>query len=112
MTEDQDSTSTEARTFIALSRFTVANAMTDEVKRAFVTRPHLVDSTPGFLRLEVISPIDAPDEIWLITYWTDEESYQQWHRSHAYKHSHSGIPGGLKLVRGSAQVRFFLHIAS
>jgi hypothetical protein len=30
--------------FIALSRFTIANGMADQVKDAFINRPHLVDT--------------------------------------------------------------------
>ena len=98
--------------FVALSKFTVANGMTPQVKEAFANRPHLVDSAPGFLRMDVISPLDNPDEIWLITYWTDESSYRVWHRSHEYHASHKGIPKGLKLVPKSAQVRFFEFVAA
>jgi heme-degrading monooxygenase HmoA len=39
--------------FIALSRFAVANGMADQVKEAFMHRPHLVDDAPGFLRMQV-----------------------------------------------------------
>lgn len=98
--------------FVALSRFVVANGTTEEVKRAFVNRPHLVDSAPGFLRLEVLSPRENPDEIWLLTYWTEETHYRTWHRSHLYRESHKGIPKGLKLVPKSAQIRFFDLVAS
>ena len=98
--------------FVALSKFTVANGMTPQVKEAFANRPHLVDSAPGFLRMDVISPLENPDEIWLITYWTDETSYRIWHRSHEYHASHKGIPKGLKLVPKSAQISFFEYVAS
>jgi heme-degrading monooxygenase HmoA len=98
--------------FVALSRFVVANGTTEEVKSAFVNRPHLVDSAPGFLRLEVLSPRENPDEIWLLTYWTEETHYRTWHRSHLYHESHKGIPKGLKLVPKSAQIRFFDLVAS
>ena len=98
--------------FVALSKFTVANDMAPQIKEAFLNRPHLVDTAPGFLRMDVISPVDNPDEIWLLTYWTDESSYKVWHRSHAYHDSHKGIPKGLKLVPKSAQVTFFEHVAS
>ena len=50
--------------YVALSKFTIANGLTEHVKRAFVERPHLVDTAPGFLRMEVLSPLDTPDEIW------------------------------------------------
>lgn len=98
--------------FIALSRFTVANEMTEEVKQAFRGRPHLVDDAPGFLRLEVLSPTDNPDEIWLFTYWTDEQSFKVWHHSHLYHESHKAIPKGLKLVPKSASLRYFEQVSS
>jgi heme-degrading monooxygenase HmoA len=102
----------DTRPFVALSRFVVANGMTTAVKEAFVRRPHLVDGAPGFVRLDVISPVDAPDEIWLLTYWTDEHSYRSWHHGHTYRAAHAGIPKGLRLVRGSAQLRYFEHVSS
>lgn len=102
----------DAPGFVALSRFTVANGMTEQVKRAFMERPHLVDQASGYVRMEVISPLDCPEEIWLITYWRDEESFKTWHRSHEYHQSHSGIPKGLKLVPKSTAVRYFEYVAS
>lgn len=93
--------------FIALSRFIVANGMEAEVKAAFLNRPHLVEDAPGFIHLEVLSPQDDRREIWLFTYWRDEESFGAWHHSHLYHESHQGIPKGLKLVPQSAQLRYF-----
>ncbi len=98
--------------FIALSRFTVANGMAGAVKEAFVNRPHLVDRAPGFIRMEVMSPCDDPAEIWLFTYWHDEASYRNWHRSHLYHEAHRGIPKGLKLVPRSARLRCFELVAT
>ena len=98
--------------FMALSRFVVANGKTDEVRDAFRRRPHLVDRAQGFIRMEVVSPSDNPDEFWLLTWWTEKAHYDTWHRSHEYHESHKGIPKGLKLVRKSAEIRFFEHIAS
>ena len=95
-----------------LSKFFVANDMAADVKQAFLLRPHLVDHAPGFVRMDVLSPEDAPNEIWLLTYWVDLASYQTWHKSHAYHESHAGIPKGLKLVPGSASLRIFDLVAS
>jgi heme-degrading monooxygenase HmoA len=93
--------------FVALSRFTIRNDMSAEVRQAFRTRPHLVDEAQGFIGLQVMSPVENPAEIWLVTRWTDEQSYRIWHKSHSYHESHAGIPKGLKLVRKSAEIRFF-----
>ena len=97
---------------MALSRFVVANGKSAEVRAAFRARPSLVDRVEGFVRMEVCSPRDNPEEFWLLTWWTDESHYRVWHRSHAYHESHRGIPKGLKLVPGSAQIRHFDHVAS
>lgn len=103
--------------FVALSRFVVKNDVSEsdmsaEVRAAFLDRPHLVDDAPGYVRMDVISPRDNPDEFWLITYWEDEESFRVWHRGHTYHDAHKGIPKGLKLVRGEQFVRGFDHITS
>jgi heme oxygenase (mycobilin-producing) len=98
--------------FVALSRFVVANGMTGEVKAAFRDRPHLVDGVPGYVRMDVISPLELPEELWLITFWTDEASFHAWHHSHLYRGAHAGIPKGLKLVPGQTQIRKFEHVAS
>jgi heme oxygenase (mycobilin-producing) len=101
-----------AGTFVSVSKFVVANDKTAEVKKAFRDRPRLVDEQPGFLRLEVLSPLDRPEEIWLVTYWTDAESFRLWHCSHLYQEAHRGIPKNLKLVSGETEIRHFEHVCS
>lgn len=91
--------------FVALSRFVVRNGMEDEVRTAFEERPHLVDLAPGFIRMEVLRPRERAEEFWLMTWWEDEASFDTWHKSHAYKDSHAGIPRGLKLVPGEQRIR-------
>lgn len=98
--------------FVALSQFVIANDMAAEVKRAFQNRPHAVEAASGFVRLDVLSPEHDPQEIWLITYWSDRNSFEEWHKSHHYREAHIGIPRGLKLVPKSARITFFEHVAS
>jgi len=93
--------------FVALSKFVVVRGEHTAVKDAFMHRPHLVDDVPGFVRMEVMNPVDHPEEFWLVTYWQDQHSWQQWHKSHNYKASHKGIPKGLKLNPRETELRFF-----
>lgn len=93
--------------FVALSRFVVANGMEAEVKAAFRERPHLVDRTAGFIRMEVLCPLDRPQEIWLVTHWRCADDYRAWHRGHDHRESHRGIPKGLKLVGRETCIREF-----
>ncbi|WP_299824432.1 antibiotic biosynthesis monooxygenase family protein [uncultured Pontibacter sp.] len=96
--------------FIAVSTFTIANDMAPEVRDAFINRPHLVDNAPGFVKMDVMSAKDNPNEIWLMTYWTDEEHYTVWYKNHM-RASHQDIPKGLKLVPHSSKVLYFNHIS-
>ena len=98
--------------FVAVSRFTVANGMAGEVKAALAARPHAVDAAGGFLGMDVISPVENPDEIWLLTRWSDEASYRAWHDGPGRRESQRSIPRGLKLIPGATSVRFFEHVCS
>ncbi len=98
--------------FVALSKFAVVNGMEQEVKTAFENRPHQVEKVSGFVRLDVISPIDKPNEIWLITYWLSQESYNIWHRSAEYRKSHQAMPEGLKLDPSVTEISFFEYVCS
>lgn len=99
--------------FVALSKFEVrTDEMAEAVRTAFIDRPHLVEQADGFIRLDVIRPVENPREIWLLTYWRDQPAYVTWHKSHAYHESHAGIPTGLKLKAESTQIRFFEHVSS
>lgn len=98
--------------FVTMSRFVVANGLEDEVREAFLARPGKVEEAPGFLRLEVLVPRDRREEFWLLTWWTDEASFETWHRGHSYRDAHAGIPKGLKLVPKETFVRTFDHLCS
>lgn len=105
--------------FVALSKFTVEHGFDltgsthiSRVKQAFRDRPHLVENAPGFRNLEVFTPRENPNEIWLMTFWDDEASYSTWHKSHLYHESHKGIPKGIRLVPRSTKIEFFDHVSS
>jgi heme-degrading monooxygenase HmoA len=85
------------RMILAVSRFRVANGMGPAVTWAFRDRPHLVDRAAGFLGMEVFTDSAEPSVYYLVTRWTDAESFRRWHRSDDHRASHAGIPKGLKL---------------
>lgn len=99
-----------APAFLALSKFKVRNGRAADVRDAFLARPHLVDAADGFVRMDVVSPTADEAEFWLLTYWRDEESFREWHRSHLYRESHAGIPQGLKLVPEATEMLTFRYI--
>lgn len=96
---------------VVLSRFTIANDMAEEVRFAFRQQPQLVEEVPGFLGMEVMSPIGNPAEVWLFTRWRDEQSYSDWHKGHEYLESHKGIPKELKLVPVCTEIKLMAVFA-
>ena len=102
----------ETPTFVAISRFRVANGMESDVAEAFRNRPHMVEGADGFVRMDVITPAEDGSEFWLLTYWKDEECFRRWHASHLYRDSHAGIPKGLKLDPTATEMRSFHYISS
>lgn len=80
-----------------ISRFRVRNGLEEQVRRAFLDRPRLVEKAPGFRSLSVLTDATDPSIFLLLTRWTDAESFRAWHRSEAHHQSHEFIPQGLKL---------------
>lgn len=87
----------EERMIVAMSSFRVANGMEAKVAQAFLDRPRLVEGTRGYLGMETFTDTRDQSVFYLITRWTDADSFHTWHRSAAHHHSHEFIPSGLKL---------------
>ncbi len=94
-----------------ISKFTIENGMEIEVKYAFKNRPQMVENAAGYIKMDVISPLDNPSEIQLITYWQSVTDFESWHKLHL-RSSHQLIPKGLKLVPHSWSLSYFEHITS
>lgn len=82
---------------VAVSRFRVANATESAVAAAFLNRPRIVDSWPGFLGLETFRDSKDATVFYLVTRWTDSATFRAWHSSPAHRASHAWMPAGLRL---------------
>ncbi len=82
---------------LAVSRFRVANATEDAVAAAFLNRPRLVESWPGFLGLETFRDAKDATVFYLVTRWTNAATFRAWHSSPAHRASHAWMPAGLRL---------------
>lgn len=82
---------------LAISRFTLANDESGDVREAFSQRPHRVSAAQGFLRMEVANTADNDREFWLLTRRAQEPHFHDWHRGQNRKASHTGIARELTL---------------
>ena len=82
-----------------ISRFRVRNGLEEEVRSAFLNRPRLVEKAAGFCGLEVLTDAADPSVFLLLTRWTDERSFREWHRSDAHHQSHAVNAAGIETGR-------------
>jgi len=90
---------------VTLSRFVLANGPEAKVRAALRERPHHVERMAGFVRMEVLCPLDRPQESWLVIPWRSGDDYRAWYRGHGDRGSHRGILNGLQRVGRETRIR-------
>ncbi len=93
--------------FVALSRFTIQDHMTDAVRAACDGHSELLQRAQGCVGTLVLSPQEASQEVWRLTHWVDEASYCVWQQACGAQESSEDIPQGLALVPRSVEIRHF-----
>lgn len=78
-------------TYVSVSRLRVAEEEAPRLIHAFRHRVHLVDDAEGFQRLEVWQGSE-PDEILMVSWWSDRECFKAYMRSPEHRTSHDRIP--------------------
>ena len=75
-----------------------------EFERRFADRANTVDGSPGFLGFQLLRPVQGEERYFVVTHWTDEDSYAGWRDGDA-RASHAGEHG--KPVSGGASLLEF-----
>jgi heme-degrading monooxygenase HmoA len=63
-----------------------------ELERRFAHRAHTVEGSPGFLGFQLLRPVSGDDRYFVVTEWTDEESFAGWRDGDA-RSAHVGEHG-------------------
>ncbi len=95
---------------VAMSRFRVKNHREQDVREAFLNRPHRVDRQPGFLGLEVFQDPTDLAVFCLVTRWSDVASFRTWHSGPEHHGSHEMMPKGLKLDPAFTELRILERV--
>jgi heme-degrading monooxygenase HmoA len=85
-----------------INRLPVKEGAADQVVERFANSRGNVQGFPGFVSMEVLSS-DAGDEVLVITRWRDNDAFESWVQSDAFKRAH-GRGGGGDLLRGHPQM--------
>jgi heme-degrading monooxygenase HmoA len=92
--------------FVVTNRIPVAEAFEAEFEDRFRKRAHLIDSSPGFVKNEVLRPVrrrfdhatggwkeSAEQGYYLVqTTWESEQAFWDWTKSESFRIAHSNRP--------------------
>lgn len=63
-----------------------------ELERRFAARAGVVEGTPGFLGFQLLRPVKGDDRYFVVTHWTNDETYEAWRDGDA-RAAHAGEHG-------------------
>ena len=75
-----------------------------ELERRFGDRAHAVQGAPGFLGFQLLRPVSGEERYFVVTQWTDEESFAAWRDGDA-RAAHAG-EHGKPVSRGASLLEF------
>lgn len=69
----------------------MAEGQEDRFEERFRNSAEKIDDREGFLRLEILRPVDAERYI-ILTYWESKKDFEDWTSSQEFKDAHSDLP--------------------
>lgn len=63
---------------VKINAITVPEGSGEELEKRFAQRQHAVDHAPGFEGFHLLRPVSGESRYFVVTYWSDEESYAAW----------------------------------
>jgi heme-degrading monooxygenase HmoA len=88
---------------IVSNRISVAPGWEKAFEERFQNRAGKIDKQPGFIRLEILKPVDPASPYIVQTLWEDEAAFQNWVESDDFKAAHSN-PLPKEAITGNSQM--------
>jgi heme-degrading monooxygenase HmoA len=74
---------------VKINAIEVPEGMGPELEHRFAERARVVETMPGFEGFELLRPVDGDTRYFVYTRWVDEESFQHWVSSEAFRQGHA-----------------------
>lgn len=95
-------------TVVKINAIAVPEGMGPMLEGRFAERARLVEGMPGFLGFELLRPVAGETRYFVVTHWTDDESFQGWVASQQFRQGHAQAEGeGARPVGMSADLLEF-----
>ncbi len=76
---------------VVSNRIQVAKGHEKEFESRFEGRAGLVEKMPGFVRLEILRPVQS-DYYVVLTYWDNADAFRAWTESPEFREAHKNRP--------------------
>ncbi len=76
--------------FVMINRMTVPDGWRERFEEMFRTRARAVDTRPGFIRAEILRPMEGNDYL-VMTHWQSREDFNAWKGSAEYRAGHARV---------------------
>jgi heme-degrading monooxygenase HmoA len=76
---------------VVMNRIPVAPGYGKTFEERFHARAGLIDHEPGFIRNEILRPLQS-DYYIVKTYWHSREDFERWTRSESFRQAHANRP--------------------
>jgi len=74
--------------YVVANRVPVRAEYRQDFEERFRRRAGEVDKQPGFVRMEILRPVDDNGVYIVLTHWENREAFQNWMRSDDFKAAH------------------------
>ena len=74
--------------YVVANRVPVASGWEEQFEARFRRRAGQVDKQPGFVRMDILRPVDADSPYVVLTSWEDEAAFDNWVGSEDFKRAH------------------------
>ncbi len=80
--------------FVVANRVPVKNDWKEEFENRFRHRAGQIERQPGFVRMQVLRPVDVDSPYVVLTTWESETAFREWVGSDDFKAAHADpMPG-------------------
>jgi len=76
--------------FVMINRMTVPEKWRGHFEEVFKTRKKAVDRRPGFIKAEILKPVEGEAYL-VVTHWEKKEDFHAWVGSPEYREGHQRV---------------------
>ena len=75
--------------FVVMNRISVNSEYAGQFEERFRARAGEVDKMPGFVRNQVLRPVNSEDPYIVMTFWKSRQDFDNWVESDAFRKGHA-----------------------